>query len=248
MSITDKPSITPEHIPSRSVFAAARHNVWQHAYRGRIHVTALVGGIPTDPRVAEGWITSKLADKDDLVRDLVAQTMIERGVTVDEATDIVTTNRHLNGFKRTDGGQLFIEGRQLKACIKEASNIRWPKDRWGPSKKGTRSFFAEHVMVLEDRLTLRRATDEPVTDADGINQRFVHTWRGAGISYEEYVTDAEFGFTVVTDHAFTRSQWEELWVTAEMQGIGATRSQGFGRFAVVAWDQIDPKDAGDVVA
>lgn len=212
-----------------SVFDNYRTKAYPHTYNGTLLVATICGGTPTDPKVAEGWLRTKMADKDDLIRQMVAETMTERGVTAEEATEAVMVDKHLNGFKRDSEG-LYIEGRQLKAAIKEAANIRWPKDRWGPSSKGTRSFFAEHVFVLEDRLHLG------VAEPTGISQRFVHTWRGNGIQYEEYVEAAKINFTVVTDHKFTAEQWAMLWLTGEQNGIGATRSQGFGRYEVVRWE------------
>lgn len=213
-----------------SVFAKYAPKAYPHTFHGTLHVPCIAGGTPTDPKVAEGWLRTKLADNDDLIRQAVAEVMAERGVTADEAASIVDNLKHLNGFKRDEHG-LYIEGRQLKAAIKEAANVRWPKDRWGPSRKGTLSFFAEHVFVQEDRLPLG------VAAASGVNQRFVHTWRGSGIQYEEYVTDAKVDFTLVTDHDFTAEEWALLWLTGEQQGIGATRSQGFGRYTVTRWER-----------
>ncbi len=203
---------------------------YPHRYNGTLVVTCIAGGTPTDPKVAEGWLKTKLADKDDLIRDAVAEVMVERGVTADEAAGIVDTNKHLNGFKRGAHG-LYIEGRQLKACIKEAASIRWPNAKWGPTRKGTRSFFPEHLFVVEDVLPLG------VNEPSGVAQRFVHTWRGSGIQYEEYVEDAKVEFTVITDYDFSAEEWALLWLTAEQQGLGASRSQGYGRFEVVRWDK-----------
>lgn len=214
-----------------SVFADLKASAYPYRYEGTLLVGTIAGGIPTDPKVAEGWLRTKIADKDDLIRQMVAETMVERGVTADEAAAIVDTSKHLNGFKRDDNG-LYIEGRQLKAAIKEAANVRWPKERWGPSRKGTLSFFAEHVFVVDDRLPLG------VTEPTGIVQRFVHTWRGTGIQYEEYVENAKVDFTLITDFEFTKEQWAMLWLTGEQQGIGATRSQGFGRYEVVRWERV----------
>ncbi len=214
-----------------SVFEKFRAKAYPYEFQVTISVGRIAGGTPTDPRVAEGWLKTKIApDRDDLIREAVAEVMLERGVDAAEATRVVDTNKHLNGFKRNDSG-LYIEGRQMKACIKEAANIRWPKDRWGPSRKGTLSFFAEHIFVQEDILPLG------VVEPTGVAQRFVHTWRGSGIQYEEYVDNAKLTFTVATDNDFTQEQWALLWLTAEQQGIGASRSQGYGRFEVIGWDK-----------
>lgn len=207
-------------------FAAA---AYPHRFAGQLVVATIAGGTPTDPKVAEGWLRTKLADKDDLIREAVAEVMVERGIDAESAAEIVSTNKHLNGFKR-DAHGLYIDGRQLKACIKEAACIRWPDTRWGPTRKGTKSFFAEHVFVSEDRLPLG------VAEPTGVMQRFVHTFRGNGIQYEEYVEDAKISFSVITDYKFKAEEWAMLWLTAEQQGLGASRSQGFGRFEVVQWD------------
>jgi CRISPR/Cas system CSM-associated protein Csm4 (group 5 of RAMP superfamily) len=34
-----------------------------------------------------------------------------------------------------------------------------------------------------------------------------------------------------------------IWLTAEQQGIGASRSQGFGRFEVTSWERLSGKTA-----
>lgn len=219
-----------------SVFASNFDRAWPHRYAGTLHVHTIAGGTPTDPKVAEGWLRTKIADKDDLIREMVATTMIERGVTADEAAEIVDTLKHLNGFKRDELG-LYIEGRQLKAALKEAASVAVSADLlpgrgWGKTNKGLLGYLAEHVMVLEDRLHLG------VIEPTGIAQRFVHTWRGNGIQYEEYVEDAKIDFTVISDHDFTHDEWAMIWQKGEHQGIGASRSQGFGRYEVTRWESV----------
>jgi hypothetical protein len=217
-----------------SVFAKYRPVAYPYRYLATIHVGRIAGGIPTDPNVAEGWLRTKLGmQRDDLIRDAVAEVMVERGVTAEEATAQVNANRHLNGFKREPDSTLYIEGRQVKAAIKEAANVRWPKERWGPSRKGTLSFFAEHVFVENDHISLG------VTEPSGVAQRFVHTWRGSAIQYEEYVDDVDLVFSVITDFEFKVEQLALLWLTAEQQGVGASRSQGYGRYDVTGWQRVD---------
>jgi hypothetical protein len=219
---------------SSSVFAKYIPQAYPYNFRVVLKVGRIAGGTPTDPKVAEGWLKTKLVDsKDDLLREQVAEVMMERGVSTEEAAKVISKEKHLNGFKRElETGELYIEGRQVKAMIKENANIRWPKERWGPTRKGTLSFFAEHVFVPEDHVGLG------VSEPSGVNQRFVHTFRGSGIQYEEYVDDAELSFTVTTDYDFQAQEWAMLWLTAEQNGLGASRSQGYGRFDVVDWKKI----------
>lgn len=215
-----------------SVFEKYQPIAYPYNFGITLHVPVIAGGTPSDPNVAAGWLKTKLGvDRDEQLRAMVAEVMAERKVDMDEATKIVNANKHLNGFKRDENG-LYIEGRQAKAAIKEAANVRWPKDRWGPTRKGTLSFFAEHVFVPEDKIYLN--VDEP----SGVNQRFVHTFRGSGIQYEEFVTDAELAFTVTTDYDFSEKEWALLWLTGQNQGIGASRSQGYGKYTVVRWEPV----------
>ena len=220
-----------------SVFDQYRDKAFPFRFAGTLHVGVIAGGTPTDPRVAEGWLKTKLgADSDRLIQELVAETMVERGVTADEAVPIVNAQKNLNGFKRDENG-LYVEGRQLKAALKEAASVAVAAGKltgrgWGKTNKGLLSYLAEHVFVVEDRLQLG------VTEASGIMQRFVHTFRGTGIQYEEYVEDAKVNFTVMADHAFADEEWATIWLCGEQQGIGASRSQGYGRYEVVRWERI----------
>lgn len=221
---------------TNSAFAKYRAQAWPYRFTGTMTVDRICGGTPTDPKVAEGWLRTKLGTTDDsLIQQQVAEVMTERGVSADEAVAEVNKNRHLNGFKRNDNG-LYIEGRQLKAAIKEAASVAGAADKiplksWGKTNKGLLNFIAEHVAVVEDKLYLG------VTEPTGVAQRFVHTWRGAGIQYEEYVDNAEIAFTILADHQFSDENWAMIWLTGEQQGIGATRSQGYGRYTVTSWER-----------
>jgi hypothetical protein len=219
-----------------SVFEKHVPRILKHRYAGSLLVHHLVGGTPSDPKVAEGWIRSKLDSTDALVQDAVAEIMEERGLESSEAAAELARRKHLNGFRRDDSG-LYIEGRCLKACLKEAGGILisnlWAKRKWGSTSKGTLSFLPEHLSIDEDRLYLG------VTEPTGVDQRFISTFRGTGIQLEEYVDDAKISFTLSTDYDFSDDDWGDLWVTAERQvGLGASRSQGFGKFVVTSWEKI----------
>ena len=232
------------------IFGDFQDEVYKYQYRGQLVVGTLAGGTPSDPNVAEGWLRTKLGmDPGELLRTKVAETMIERGISSEEATEEVSRNKHLNGFKRDDNG-LYIEGRQLKAALKEAASVAVSSGTldargWGKTNKGLKSYLAEHVFVVEDILYLgvKGADGEPAKDVYrepvGVTQRFVHTHRGSGIQYEEYVTEAVIDFTVISDHDFEKDNgWKKIWVTGQQQGIGASRSQGYGRYEVTAWEPI----------
>lgn len=226
-----------------SAFDQFRLDAWNFEFAGQLQVVTIVGGVPSNDRVAEGWIRSKLGlTNDRIIQEAVAQTMAERGVTAEEATRIVNEMKNLNGFKRDDKG-LYIEGRQLKAAIKEAANValaagKLEKRGWGETNKGLLGFIAEHVFVVEDRLHLLDANGNNVKAPTNINQRFVSTFRGTGIQYEEYVDEAIIDFTVRADYEFTDREWAMIWLTGEQEGLGASRSQGYGRYTIRKWDTI----------
>ncbi len=239
----------------QSVFAKYEPQAYPHRFAGQLVVSTIAGGIPSDENVAKSWIATKLGtDNEELLRKAVAETMVERGITMEQAADEVNTLKHLNGFKRV-GNVLVIEGRQLKACLKEAVNVAANAGKittkgWGNPdnanyKKGVKAWFPEHVFVEDDKMELGHMEDDglvfPVTEPDQIVQRFVHTPRGTGIQYEETVTNAVISFTCETDYDFTDEQWAMIWLTAERQGLGASRSQGFGTFKVTQWDRLTEK-------
>lgn len=216
----------------------ARSAAYPFQFKGELIVGTLVGGVPSNDKVAEGWIRTKMGQTSDAaVQKIVAETMVERGISdPEEAIKIANEFQNLNGFKRTADGELYIEGRQLKAALKEAINVAVAADKlngrgWGRTNKGILAYFAEHVFVVEEKLLLG------VTEPTGVHQRFVHTWKGTGIQYEEYVEEAKVSFTVISDHDFTAEQWQTIWLTGEHQGLGATRSQGFGTYQVQSWEQ-----------
>lgn len=229
-----------------SVFASYEKKAWPYQFQGELLVHSIAGGIPTNPKVIEGWIRSKGAlgqnAKDDLIRQAVAEVAMERAtsekeISIDDVVAEVAKNKSLNGFKRDPEKGLYIEGRQLKAALKEAASVAYSagkllnngKNSWGRTSKGIQGFVAEHVCVVEDKLFLN------TTEISSVNQRFVHTFRGSSIQYEECVENARIEFTVKTDYDFSKEQWAMLWLTGQEQGIGASRSQGFGRYTVEEW-------------
>lgn len=217
----------------RSVFD---DHLYPFRYAIDLSIPQLAGGVPANPDAARQHIERKLQSNDQLLRTAVAELMLEKGITADEAAQEVRNQNHVVTFRRDPERGLWIGGYQLKAAVKEAASVaravgRLPA-RWGLTRKGIEGFVSEHIFVCEDRLYL--GVDEP----SGSVQRFVQTWRGSGISIQEYVEDAKLSATIETDHEFSEEEWAILWTTGERQGVGATRSQGFGRYYVTRWERL----------
>jgi hypothetical protein len=193
----------------------------------------LLGGVPKDPRLIEGWLRAKAGIEDPLeLRQAVTRTVEELGEDsqVDAARKPTTV-----GFKVGEEG-LYIEARQVKALLKECTNILFGGERWGPTRKGPKSFLAERVFVSPERLWLG------CQEAAGLELIVGHI-SGAGgplstLGYHEYVVrpSIEFSIKVVRD-VISADQWADVWVLAQEIGLGAVRSQGFGRFQLMSWER-----------
>lgn len=226
------------------MFEQYRNKVWPLEYHGRIRVHRICGGIPNDPNIAKGWLEKKLGVTDDeQLQRLVLETMMEReGMTRDDAVKEVLNKTSVNGFKGDENG-LFMEGRQLKACLKEGISVAVAAGKvkatgWGTTKKWITNYFPEHVFVVQDTLYMYDEDGKHITERPKPTQRFVSTFRGNAISYDEVLPVVEIEFDVISDHPFKEEEWATLWVTAEQQGLGANRSQGYGRFEVIEWTQL----------
>lgn len=231
-----------ERDTSRSVFASERDKVWQYRYDVEIEIHSMLGGVPSDPNVRRGWLLQRLSPegernnaKDQRLLELIEQAIAE-GKTADEAADSLS----VNGFVRDANGGLNFEGRCVKAGVKESFGIALGgghlKARgWGATNKGLSSFVAEHIHVPADLIPLLQEDGTQYMQPDGIEQRFVSTFRGQSISYSERLDLAIMRFEVVSDWDFSQN-WATIWSLGEENGIGSMRSQGAGRFIVTRWD------------
>ena len=176
---------------------------WPHRHRVELHVAEIHGGVPRNPDVVRSWLRAKAGwtDEQQIEAEVARIFQADPTQTDEEVAGQATAklaDQHVNGFKRDDQG-LYIEGRQLKAGIKEAASIARATNKlapkWGATNKGVHAFVAEHVVVVEDRLYLGR------TEHDEVHTRFVSTWRGTGDHRRRrggLGFDAKIAATVVT--------------------------------------------------
>lgn len=206
-----------------------------------------MGGVPKNPEIVEGWIRSKsgVTDEEE-IQSMVRRTMLEQGTWREDMTEAevaaaskaVAQLKQTTGFKIDDELGLYIESRQIKAGIKEATNILYAGDKWGETRKGPRSFLAERVFVSPDRLYL--GSLEPDGVELMIGQVSGPQGRRSTLGYHEFVIGASLEFDVlVARDAIRQEWWIDIWTLMEENGMGALRSQGFGRFDIMAWDKID---------
>lgn len=234
----------PTVIFPESVFAKAKAHLWKYNYAVSFAITDFVAGLPSNPRVAEGWLRMRLQGNDVALRVMVEQTMAETGTGFDESVEKTISNlgNLLTVFKRQNGNLVF-DGKNVKAAIKEAYMVALAaghfgeKKKWGKTGKGLKSFTAEHIMVPDRFITICHLDGTPFTEPTRIQQRFVHGPNGPAITYEEVCDPCMLNFNIRSDWDFG-NEWEAAMVTGEEQGIGACRSQSFGRYSVTRFDKI----------
>ena len=240
------------------VFAPFVPQVWRHRWLATLYFNDIAGGVPSNQKVAEGWIRSKLgsnSDKDSRIKEAVAEMMKSRNLSEEEAVAELNANRNVNGFWRTPEGQLFIQGRTVKAALKEAVSIavaagNLPQRKWGTTNKGAMSFAAEHIQVLTEQVRLWHPREDgadlttplrPITEPTLIQQTFPVNpiTKQTGIQYTEICQRVIVEIEVTTDcDDYTDAEWAAIWLTGNLQGIGAARSQDHGRYSVIGWEKI----------
>lgn len=225
-------------------------------YRDRV-----VGGTPSTPKLIEGWIRKNAGSTQaDENRALMARTIQDLGLADDlfnpdgsinfpaleRVSEEVAKSAHTTMFKRDSGG-LYLEGRIIKAMLKECTAILWPgtagmgevnsvakPNKWGQTGGAPRAKLAEWVFTKQDRIYL--GVQEPT----GVDLSIGHVTGPQGprstLDYYEYVERAEIEFDVIVlEDRVPDGKWPLLWVYAQENGLGSKRSQGFDRFDILEW-------------
>jgi hypothetical protein len=206
------------------------------------------GGTPLNPEVVEQFLRSKIPGLgEDEYLHIWRRTMGELGVEVDdkmsyeeivEASKKLAVEQNANGFKRW-GDRPYIEARCIRAMLREGIHILFASQKWGDTGKGPKSYFVERVTVQPDRVFLTR---EP---APRKFELFIGHPTGpqgprSTLTYVEYVDEPEVEFDVLIANDFmSEAMWKDLWFWAEETGgLGAMRSQLYGRFDIDVFEKI----------
>lgn len=220
-----------------------------------IYCHTLVSGTPKNPKQMASWLKVSMGESGNnmymqTLRELYPGKMdkIDKmydGPEKDAAMEeMLEEAAALQGtaFKRTPDGLPYIEGRQVKAMLKEAGNIAmsgiYLKIGKGRAKTA-QSFLAERVFVVEDRIPLSgkyKLRDE-VRVINVPDPRIPDKKNGSFKPYE-IATDAILRFNVYIDkdaEEILNPLWESILVRAQQNGLGADRSMGMGRFEVIEW-------------
>ncbi len=218
----------------------------------------IVGGIPSDKSVIAGWLRSRMELNDVAIQELIDQTVAERGVmSPDEALDVILDSElapSVNGFKRDSDGQLCIEGRIVKAALKEWSNSAYPGTQFpgkakiaayknakgedaSPLKKGLMRYLAEAVIV--DDILIGLGVKEPTRVEERIKHVMTPQGPRSSINRVEVVEQPEIVFSVrVRDDFLPVEGWGRIWAVGEGIGLGSDRGRSDGQFELVSWSKV----------
>jgi len=215
------------------------------------------GGIPKDQKLIEGWVAANMPEVSaEKQAKLVAKTAAELPAATEEKAEKMWTT-----FKvAKPDGYIFIEGRQIKAMLKESANIlrealitseksEKGKDKAAEKAKSRftaiRSKVAERLFVEEDRVVFDR-NGKRLTEPDGSEERAIHVMTAQGprdaLKRTDFVAapaTISFHLKWVNDSVVDIELVKIFFEHACENGLGADRSQGNGRFAVVAIEPID---------
>lgn len=225
----------------------------------------ILGGIPKDPEIIESWLRAKFAGKESERRSLALQTMRDQGYDVGEEemsyADITVAAANMANLKQTQGFKrdstgLFIEARQVKAALREAINVvlgdvpvkiretKANKDGESrPVTKMQKSVFVERVAVTTERIYLfngDQAMQEPTEICPMVGHIIDSSGPRSTLTYHESATrpTIEFTLSVFKDYIEPKN-WARIWRWSQLHmGIGASRSQGFGKFSITDWSKL----------
>jgi len=214
-------------------------------YRVTLHLIDIAGGTPAHPDMIKGWIDATNKEKSEAERQAL------KDATAEELPELATEKEEKSWvrFKRDDKG-IYVEGRCIKAALKEAANIVKNAVKTTDKKgnevgsKALKSKFAECVFVAEDRIHVLTEEGDPVTEAQS-EERPVHVMTAQGprtsLKRSEVLYDVKIIFTVQL--AKTGAVSEKALFSAlaylDKLGIGADRSQGRGRSRDIEVEKVE---------
>lgn len=231
----------------KDLFAEFKKDDWAPFVRYRVHlkIGTIVGGTPKNKQLIEAWVNAKNKELGAQEREELAN------ATEEEMGDLQAKigDDKGTGFRKDDRG-LFIEGRHVKAMLKENANViknitpggRKPKGQGGgeaPGITNLKSKVAERLFIEEDRIHLGRI--EP----DAIEEKPIHVMTRQGsrdsIKRVELVNNAEISFTLRRHRGNDVPEKTMLAILdyAQTMGLGADRSQGRGQFQVVSVTKLE---------
>jgi hypothetical protein len=196
----------------------------------------LCGGFPRNKDMIGGWVKATTGYDDEQSVKLTAENV---DLVVNEVAE-----KSWIGFMATEEKGLFIQARQIKACLKQSASVLGITK----TKRGSKQILAEGLEVKAvdggDRFYFG------VKAPSGTLENAIHVMTAQGprtaLRRMDYIDKPEITFEVwilKTAPQETRHVGEddliEILKHAQENGLGASRSQGEGKFDVVTFTKAD---------
>lgn len=205
-------------------------------YRVKIAVRdRICGGMPRNKELIRAWVESTTGHADEKSEALIQENA--------ELVVNAVAEKCWNGFPEDEYG-LFIPTRNVKAMLKQSAQLLGIYGK----KRGSKQILAEgmEVKALKGRAD-RVRLDKPAPD--GTDEGAIHVMTAQGprtaLRRMDYVTEPVLDFEIwvlKTEPAENRhigeKQLIEILSHACENGLGASRSQGEGKFNVVEFQKI----------
>lgn len=195
----------------------------------------LTGGVPKNPELIRAWVESTTEHADEQSEALVAEA-VEKLVET-------TTEKCWTGFYADENG-VFIEPRQIKALLRECGSLL----QTFQTKRGSKQIYQHGLEVKALDGGSRIYLGKP--KADGFVEMPIHVQTAQGprsaLKRFDYVEGVKFSFQIwclKTKAQEKRHLGEETlrdWLAlAQENGLGANRSQGYGKFDVLEFKALN---------
>ncbi len=254
--VTNPAVYKPAFEPVVGIWDSEEHKIFGR-YQITIKMADIVrGGIPQNPEIIESWLRNRIAGGDEEFRIEMLRTLdslghdVSEGMTMDQLKDVakdMAAKNNANTFFRDEHG-LWIRAANVKAMLKENVAILYPytskENRMGPTAKAAKAFWAERVFVDHQRVYLMR-DGQHITEPDGTELQIGHVSGAQGqrstLTYYDYCAQPELTFTCYSLQDMVEvDMWRNVFLAAQRNGLGATRSLGHGQFKVLAFDKLRP--------
>jgi len=200
------------------------------------------GGYPKSKELIGPWIKSRTGHEDELTAKQVSEA--EEAMAESEMTDSVWTG--FPGENIPPG--VYLDNRAIKSGLRECFSVA----RIFTKRLGSKQIF-QHAMVVDglehqDRIYLKR-DGKHLLKADNYIERPIHPDTAQGkrsaLKRADYVEQAQVEFVLriyATDSQekrhIGRKELEAALVLFQEDGLGADRSQSFGRFDVIELQEL----------
>lgn len=217
-------------------------------------ITELLGGMPKSEKLIEGMMSSKEVrlrakalgrDPERIIAENIAAMGLDKTPPETEALEEALDEEKMScGFRASSDGHLCLGAHQIRSMLVDCATTL----KYSRQYQGLKDLLTRGLQAIDPTLAKRQGVDAsllrilgekgPVSQPTG-----ERTWgsqisdrmgRRAILRRYDFVFPWKLAFRVrfPATGVMTRLIWEDLWRMAEVQGLGAARPRGYGKFRV----------------